>query len=243
MGRPLTHDEASQKASLAGCEIVGEWMGMSHRVSLRCLRHGETHEYATPQNILYGKSLMTCCWRERNAAVRLGVPSRKKMKQSKVAEIFDEAGFDLIGEYDGYDVPVLARCRRHDKTRTVMPKTIFHGGGMMCCWSEKISSANKANMISKHTSDFEYCANKARKGLGKRSRGMFYIAKIGDLLKFGGTTIKLGYRIKLLEYQHGNAKLVMSALADDVHEYEASMMERHREHWVHGEFFRNFLYV
>ena len=35
-------------------------------------------------------------------------------------------------------------------------------------------------------------------------------------------------------------ELLTRVLVDDAGAYEAAMMQKHREHWAHGEFFKDF---
>lgn len=78
---------------------------------------------------------------------------------------------------------------------------------------------------------------------GKTSgkQGIFYVVRIGELLKFGSATTTMSYRMRRLREKFGSVELVTYCLVDDAGRYEADAMERCREHWSHGEYFHDWL--
>lgn len=98
---------------------------------------------------------------------------------------------------------------------------------------EKIS----AKATERHK-NFDYLIRKVLGGKTSGQPGIFYIVRIGDRLKFGSATTTMSYRLTRLRQKHGpDIEVMAHALVDDAGGYEAAMMERHRERWLHGEFF------
>lgn len=98
-----------------------------------------------------------------------------------------------------------------------------------------------AHMSGRHRL-FEFCRRKAECGRTAGKPGIFYVVRIGDQLKFGSATTTMAYRLTRLRQKHGHdVELKLHCIVGDAGAYEAAMMGRHREHWVCGEFFKDFL--
>jgi len=84
----------------------------------------------------------------------------------------------------------------------------------------------------------------AKSGKTSGKPGWFYIAKMSNgLLKFGSTTSEdHNDRFRHFTNQFGQSgQLLLKCQVNDAGRYEADIMEKHRAHWVRGEFFRDFV--
>lgn len=217
-----------------GFEMIGPYLGHKTKTAFRCLEHNEIHD-AFPTSLLYKVGGMRCCGAAKVAAYGL----TRRLPQERVAERLRVAGFELLGGFVNVATAVSIRCLEHGLVADVAPRQLLGGKKMRCCGGAR-TSARFAGQSRRH----ESIVRKAANGTTAGRAGYFYVARLTDgTLKFGSAVnLSLNDRMRLLGHEFGmSAEVLLAARVPDAGAYEAHMIDIHREHWLHGEVFRDFI--
>lgn len=105
--------------------------------------------------------------------------------------------------------------------------------------SAETRSRVSAGLRAAARASVDYSINKAATGKTAGKPGCFYMARTGDgLIKFGSIVrLSPSQRMQFLKIKTGGAELLLLSKVSDAGAYEAAMMNAHREHWSHGEYF------
>lgn len=218
----LSQTVAAERIAGAGYVLVGEYRGWDVRTMVRCELHSFQKE-VFPGNIFRG-SKMSCCGLDENRA-------RGRLLVGEANPFF--------GKKHSIQTREKLSASREGKpspTRGVKqtPERIARQVG-------KPRSEETKRKLSEHmkrrSSLFVYCVRKAQQGRTAGKEGVFYMVRIGEHVKFGSATTTMRYRLTRMRQKHPSAELLMHCLVDDAGSYEAAMMNAHREHWSHGEYF------
>ena len=224
----LTPDELLERFSSRGYTLLSEYKNVNTRVLLRCEKHG-VEKLTFPGNIFAGGS-MACCGKES---------MREKHRINNTGE--KNPFFGKSHSIQTRDL--LSRQRIGKPTNKPMPPNVKKA--LVEANTGKPRSEETKRKLREHMARrsglFSYCVRKAKDGKTAGKQGIFYVVRVGDLLKFGSATTTMAYRLARLRQKHGDdVELKMYALVDDAGAYEAAMMERFESYWVKGEYFRDF---
>jgi hypothetical protein len=221
----LTQTEAEERFLSSGYKLLSEYISYTSKVTLFCEKHSKQFDVVA-QSIFRGSHLPCCTseMRSNNGKRMVGEKNpfyghHHTQETIERNRLLISASSPFKGKKRGPEFAEKIRQARTGTHRTEETKSKLRAHGI---------AANN---------DFDACVKKARTSKTHGKRGHFYIADIGNgKLKFGSTTM-VAYRIKKLKVQHGFANLLLAVLVDDAADYEASMMEAHRDKWLHGEVF------
>ena len=230
-GYKLTHEDAARRIAEHGYLLVGEYRRKDEKVLVRCEKHGFEKE-VEPGHLFRG-ALMACCSREASAARGRTMIGEKNpffgrshsfRTREKISVAKLEGENHLRGKpRPQYLTDALVR------SITGVPR------------KQPVRDRLRAHMLKRHK-DFDYCVSKTLVGRTNGKPGWFYVIRVGDSIKFGSATTTMGYRLARHRQKHGSGvELLMQCAVSDCGAYEAAMMQAHREHWLHGEFFKDFL--
>lgn len=211
-----TQIEASNLLALRGYELLSEYIGSAVKITVKCISHGVTND-VWPSAILGGGG-MRCCYAERKSSMMLG----NKMMVGRKAS--DEAKKKMSESRKGIPRDVDAVRATAELNRGKKRTAKF--------------SENQSAWLRDKSKNIEYIINRAATGKTAGKPGIFYMARVGNLIKFGSTNRTIDYRMSRLRTAEGQADLLLSAQVDDAGAYEAAMMVAHRSLWDRGEFFR-----
>lgn len=115
--------------------------------------------------------------------------------------------------------------------------SLHHGFGKKLSDEVKIKVSQGLKAAAK---SIDYIINKAATGKTSGMPGYFYIAEAGNGFVKLGSIAKLTpkRRMSLLRDSTGASKLLLLAQVSDAGGYEAAMLNRFREYWDHGEWFK-----
>lgn len=230
----LSQLEAEERASRHhGYRLVSLYEGMKNgrKADFYCPVHWETH-HANIKNVFSGYRLQ-CCHKDHMRALLSAkmsgagnhfygrshtILSREKISTTKKNSPNQFRGVPRPQHVTDAIRRAITGVKRSEATRQKL----------------------REHMDRRHQ-NFDYCARKAACGKTAGKQGIFYIVKIGDELKFGSATTTMQYRLARLRQKHGaGVEVRMYCLVDDAGAYEAAMMGAFREHWIRGEYFRDF---
>lgn len=211
----------------AGYELESEYLGRHFNITVRCARHDFAQE--APARHVFAGMRIACCAKEAMAANlsekmrgvgnpffgrKHSIESREKMSAAVMA------------------APHALRGRPRPAHLTEALQRAVTGKPRTAATKGKLS----AHMQRRH-SLFEFCARKAAEGRTAGKPGIFYMVRIGGLVKFGSATTTMHYRLTRLRQQHGDVEPLLHCIVADAGAYEAAMMRAHRDRWVRGEYF------
>lgn len=232
-GRKLSHEEAAERISAPhGYLLLSDYDRKDKKVIVKCIKHNHAQD-ALPANLWKGM-MISCCAREANSA------RMKEAMRGSRNHFFGRSHTIATREKISN-----AKLARPNHMRGNPRPEYLTAALLLAITGVPRSSATKAK-LSAHMSNryriFEYCVRKAACGKTAGKQGIFYIVKIGVELKFGSATTTMQYRLTRLRQTHGpGVELQMYCLVDNAGGYEASMMHAYKEHWIHGEYFKNFM--
>lgn len=225
-----TQAEVEARFSESGYTLLGTYQRNDVKVLARCDIHDFEKE-VFPSNIFKG-GRMACCGKESMRA-KLSLNMKGEGNHFFGKSHTEEMKAAMSKSKSGTNSPMFGKKRSAESIEKTRIGLI--GKPRSSETKKKLSDYNLTL-----ADNFDHCLNKAATSKTAGKPGHFYIAKVGDMLKFGSTTQTLGYRMRRLAQVHGDAELLMAVDVPDAAAYEASMMGYHREHWIRGEFFRDF---
>lgn len=167
----------------------------------------------------------------------------KESMASKLSERMSGVGNHFYGKKHGIEArEKISRARLANPPPHLPPVTRASIANQLR--GKPRSEATKTKLrerMRERYSIFGYSVRMAATGKTAGKQGIFYVVRIGELLKFGSATTTMSYRLSRLRARHGEVELVTYCLVDDAGRYEANAMERCQEHWSHGEYFHDWL--
>lgn len=268
-GKKLTQSEAESRFAERGFVLLVSYKNAHTKVAAECKRHGFVDE-VMPANIFRGQG-MKCCGiesatltveevRKRIAARGYELVGEYRGTDERIAvkcpvheQTFEVMARGIISDGKGLMCCAIEKTRDRMTGRDVSEKT----RGRISAWQQNGNApwANRKmtqehckkmsdGLIRKYRASPETNIKLAKSGKTSGKAGWFYIAKMSNgLLKFGSTTSKdHNDRFRHFATQFGQSgQLLLKCMVEDAGRYEADMMEKHRAHWVKGEFFRDFV--
>lgn len=224
----LTTKEVCDRLLGTGYALVGKYLGLQKDSLLRCEKHGVEHRVRLANIFQGGK--MQCCGKESMAAklsIRLTGSGNHFFGKTHSLETREKLS-RLRKENPSSYVPTPAARAAISERQRGKPRSAATKEKLRTCMRERYSL-------------FGYSVRMAASGKTAGKPGIFYVVRIGDLLKLGSATTTMNYRLSKLRSKHGCVELVTYCLVDDAGAYEAAAMERCRQHWSHGEYFHDWL--
>lgn len=230
-GIKYTQDQVSKIFAERGYILLGVYRRRDVSVLVRCPVHNA--EFMTLLcNFNRGSKLRCCGMEDRRATLKVSMLGSGNGFYGKKHSLLSRVQMSItttanIGPPRGVAHPDYDHKKDADARRGI-PRT------------KEVSGKLSAYMKKRHKS-FIYCHRKAASGKTKGKAGIFYIVRIAGMLKLGSATTTMAYRLTRMKAKYPDASLVMYCLVPDAGDYEATMMMRCRQHWLHGEFFADFL--
>lgn len=182
----------------------------------------------------------------------LGSEFKLKVFCTKHNEEHDVPAKGVVSDKKNLPCCGLASCRQKMTGRPVTQefkeKCAEWQRGDKAYWSGKELSKNHRENISRggiraFSSSIDRHIEHALSGVTSGKPGYFYIIKVGSLLKLGSVSrMTPEKRMAKIRRDTGKkCKLLMSVSVKDAGGYEASMFNALRQHWIRGEYFKNWM--
>ena len=233
MPRPrLPQSEAAARISAHfGYELLSAYKCRHDPALVRCPKHGH-QQMSRPANLFKG-GMMSCCASEAASSRMKGkfvgennhfygkthsIESRQKISKALQA------------------APHSFRGKARPQYLTDALKKAISGVAR----PDSVKLKLQEHMLARHRS-FDFCVRKAACGKTAGKKGIFYIVRIENKIKFGSATTTIAYRLTRIRQKHGDdVELLMCCFVDDAGAYEAEMMRKYRSFWMAGEYFNDF---
>lgn len=230
-GVKLSQEEAAARIAERGYVLLGQYRRKDEKVLVRCEKHSFEKE-VEPGHLFRG-AIMACCCREASS-------ERGKLKIGEKNNFFGRS----------HSIETREKISRHhlksDHAFRGKPRPAYLTNALLRSITgvprtKPVRDGLRAHMLKRHK-DFDYCVSKTLVGRTAGKAGWFYVVRVGEYLKFGSATTTMAYRLTRHRQKYGaDVELLLQCAVSNCGSYEAAMMQAHKGHWSHGEFFKDFL--